>query len=61
MINALKDDNTVTAVFVVGILLWGVITTILERKFNWGRWTYRLVLSLGVALESLFLGWLSHL
>jgi len=60
MVNALKDDNTLTLLFVVAILFWGVITTILERKFNWGLWTYRLIMASGAAVVALFLVWLSH-
>ena len=61
MVTALKDENTLTLVFVVATLLWGVISTMLERKFHWGPWTYRLVLGSGCAIVALFLGWLSHL
>jgi hypothetical protein len=61
MINALKDENTLTMVLIVAIVVWTVISTMLERKFNWGRWTYRLVLGCGAAVVVLFLGWLYHL
>ncbi len=60
MVNALKDENTLTMVFVVALLVWTVMSTMLERKFKWGRSTYRLVLCSAAAVAVLFLGWLSH-